>query len=84
MAETMVEVKANEFDPERGCAPMMLFWYVDEGARVREGDDLGEVETAREVYVVRAPASGTLKRILVREGEDVASGQTLAFIERDT
>jgi pyruvate/2-oxoglutarate dehydrogenase complex dihydrolipoamide acyltransferase (E2) component len=79
----LIEVKAKQFDAERGCAPMMLFWYMEEGTRVGEGDDLAEVETAREVYVVQAPTSGVLSRILVREGEGVDSGQTLAFIETD-
>jgi pyruvate/2-oxoglutarate dehydrogenase complex dihydrolipoamide acyltransferase (E2) component len=80
---TLFEVNAKRFDPERGCAPMLLFWYVEEGARVDEADSLAEVETAREVYVVHAPTSGVLSRILVREGEGIDPGQTLALIETE-
>ena len=60
---------------------MLLFWYVDEGNAVAEEDDLAEIETAKAVVVVKAPASGILRKVLVREGDAVNPGQKLAVIE---
>jgi pyruvate/2-oxoglutarate dehydrogenase complex dihydrolipoamide acyltransferase (E2) component len=60
---------------------MLLFWYVDEGAAVVEEEDLAEIETAKAVLVVKAPASGVLRQVLVREGDAVHPGQQLAAIE---
>jgi len=60
---------------------MLLFWYVDEGNAVAEEDDLAEIETAKAVVVVKAPASGILREVLVREGDAVNPGQKLAVIE---
>ncbi|MBM3472687.1 MAG: biotin/lipoyl-binding protein [Armatimonadetes bacterium] len=60
---------------------MLLFWYVDEGSAVVEEEDLAEIETAKAVVIVKAPASGVLRQVLVREGDAVDPGQTLAVIE---
>lgn len=82
MAQT-TEVRAEAFD-ESGCEPMLLFWYVDVGAEVSEGQDLCEIETAKAVFVVTAPATGVLRRVDVREGDAVASEQLLGIIEAAT
>ena len=76
----LVEIRAEKYD-KPGCEPMMLFWYVVAGDRVEEGQDLCEVETAKAVTVVQAPASGVLAEILVGEGEPVESEQVLGRIE---
>ncbi|MBI4865290.1 MAG: hypothetical protein HY815_34255 [Candidatus Riflebacteria bacterium] len=63
-----------------GCSPMMLFWHVPVGAVVAEGQGLCEVETAKSVVLVCAPASGTLAEICVESGEPIAPGQVLGRI----
>jgi biotin carboxyl carrier protein len=81
--EGLVDVCAEEFD-ESQCEAMLLFWHFEEGKAVRKGDELAEVETAKAVFVIEAPADGILSRILVREGDAVGSGQRLATIATRT
>ena len=76
-----VEIRAEEYDEGHGCEPMLLFWYVDPGDPVVEGQDLCEIESAKAVVVITAPASGVLTEILVPESAAVGSGQLLGRIE---
>jgi pyruvate/2-oxoglutarate dehydrogenase complex dihydrolipoamide acyltransferase (E2) component len=80
MASAPIEVRADEWE-EAGCEPLVLFWYVNAGDPVVEGQDLCEIESAKAVTVVTAPAEGTLAEILVGEGEPVTSGQVLGLIQ---
>ncbi|OIO96280.1 MAG: hypothetical protein COZ06_07515 [Armatimonadetes bacterium CG_4_10_14_3_um_filter_66_18] len=82
MAEELVDVRAEKFD-ERGCEPMLLFWYPEVGDHVEEGQDLCEIETAKAAFVIAAPAMGTLVEICVREGEPVGSEQLLGRLRTD-
>jgi len=75
----VVEIRAEKFD-ERGCEPMLLFWYPQVGERVEEGQDLCEIETAKAAFVIPAPATGTLVEICVHGGEPVRSEQLLGRI----
>jgi pyruvate dehydrogenase E2 component (dihydrolipoamide acetyltransferase) len=81
-AENVVEIRADEFD-DSGCEPMMLFWYVEVGDEVTEGQELCEVETAKAVFVIEAPTAGTLIEICVPETDAVDSGQLLGRIRGD-
>ncbi len=56
-------------------------WLKQRGDRVATGDVLVELETAKAISEVTAPASGILIEILVQEGETVAVNTTLARIE---
>ena len=78
MANEVIEIRGQEYDESMGCEPMLLFWYAEAGAEVVEGQDLCEIESAKAVFVITAPASGTLIEILVHESEPVASGAVLA------
>ena len=80
MAE-MIEIRGEEFDEGMGCEPMLLFWYAAEGDAVVEGQDLCEIESAKAVVVVTAPADGVLAEICVKETEPVGSGELLARLE---
>lgn len=73
-----IEIRSEEFDEGLGCEPMLLFWYANEGDTVVEGQDLCEIESAKAVTVITAPAEGLLSAILVKESEPVGSGQLLA------
>ncbi len=81
----LVEVYAPE-DPEEagsGCEAMLLFWYVGEGDPVTAEQDLAEIETAKAVVVLKAPATGVLQEVVVREGDPVRPAQKLAVVRCD-
>ncbi len=56
------------------------FWYLKEGDQVKFDDDVVELVTDKATFNVSATASGKLKKIFIREGEDVSIGGVLALI----
>jgi len=56
-------------------------WHVNEGAKVRKGDEICEVATDKAVFNVEAPADGLLNKIIIRQGEDGLVGGVLGVIE---
>ena len=56
-------------------------WLVEPGQSITQGQLLLEIETDKTVNEVDAIASGTLKEILVAEGDLVEAGQVIATIE---
>ena len=56
-------------------------WLKRPGDRVEEHDDLVEIETEKVTVVVQAEFSGTLREVLVANGEAAAVGRILAHIE---
>jgi pyruvate/2-oxoglutarate dehydrogenase complex dihydrolipoamide acyltransferase (E2) component len=65
----------------------VLSWLKTEGDSVVEGEPIAELETAKTTQELESPASGTLTRILVPEGETVAVRSVIGVIgdedERD-
>jgi pyruvate dehydrogenase E2 component (dihydrolipoamide acetyltransferase) len=59
---------------------VVLKWKKHEGDSVGAGDILAEIETDKAVMDLEAFASGTLRRILAREGETVKAGALIAVI----
>src|SRR5919109_474373 len=59
---------------------VVLKWKKREGDAVASGDVLAEIETDKAVMDLEAFASGTLRRVLVREGETVKAGALIAVI----
>lgn len=55
-------------------------WLVKEGDSVTEGDPVLTITTTKMAIDIDAPASGTLVRILVAEGELVAVGAVVGEI----
>jgi pyruvate dehydrogenase E2 component (dihydrolipoamide acetyltransferase) len=55
-------------------------WLVQEGEEISEDDPLVEVQTDKATVEIPSPASGTVARILVPEGEVVAVGTVLVVI----
>jgi biotin carboxyl carrier protein len=53
----------------------------DVGANLSEGDDVAFVEAMKMEIPVAAPATGTLKTLLVKLDDVVAEGQVLAIVE---
>ena len=56
-------------------------WLKVVGERVTKGEPIVEMETAKALQEVEAPAGGTLGKILVSEGQTVAVNTTLAVID---
>ncbi len=52
------------------------------GGRVAEGDEMIILEAMKMELPVLAPSPGTISAILVREGDTVGEGQTLAMLAR--
>ncbi len=66
---------------DEGTEADVVKWLVAKGTRVAEGQPILEVAYEKVNVEIRAPASGTLTNIRVREGELVSVGQTLATID---
>ena len=58
----------------------VIEWLKQEGDRVRRDEVILAISTEKVDAEIPAPASGVLSRILVRAGEAVPVGSTLAFI----
>lgn len=56
-------------------------WLKAEGELVKQGEALVEIETAKATMEVEAPASGTLVKILLAEGESAAVNSDIGVIE---
>lgn len=59
----------------------LVQWLKSEGDTVVEDEEIAEVEAEKVTVAVVAPASGTLRRIVVHPGETVPVFAVLAFIE---
>jgi len=62
--------------PEPGAAP-----FVDIGTTVSEGDSLLIIEAMKTMNHIPSPRSGTVKEILVEDGQPVEFGEPLLVIE---
>ena len=59
---------------------VLVKWKKHEGDSVESGDILAEIETDKAVMDLEAFASGTLRKLLAREGETVKAGALIAVI----
>lgn len=59
----------------------VVSWYVREGATVRAGEPIAEIEAAKTTEELTAPADGTIDRIVAEEGETVAVHELLAVLD---
>ncbi len=55
-------------------------WFVAEGATVKQGDLLFEIETDKAAMEIDAPAGGIVRDITGKEGVDIAVGSPVAWI----
>ncbi len=56
-------------------------WHYKVGDRVKGDDDVVEVVTDKATFNVPAGAPGTLREILVRDGQEVRVGEVLGEIQ---
>lgn len=59
----------------------VTYWLFKEGDAIKEGEDLVELATDKATFNMPSPASGTLSKILITEGEDANVGDCLAEIK---
>lgn len=59
-------------------------WLVEEGAEVKAGDPLFEIETDKAAMEVESPGSGRLFNIVASPGEDVPVGTPVAWIYEES
>ncbi|UEM06434.1 acetoin dehydrogenase dihydrolipoyllysine-residue acetyltransferase subunit [Skermanella rosea] len=55
-------------------------WLAEEGAAVREGDEILEIETTKITNVYESPIAGTLRRRTVEAGQTVPVGALLGVV----
>ena len=55
-------------------------WLVADGAEVKKGDPLFEIETDKAAMEVESPGTGKLGQISAKEGDEVPIGQVIAYI----
>src|SRR5262249_54114045 len=56
-------------------------WLKAEGDRGEKGEPIVEIETAKAIQEVEAPESGTLRKILLAQGETAQVNTDIALIE---
>ena len=56
-------------------------WYVNEGQFVKEGDKIAEVESDKATMDIQTFKSGVVKKLLVKEGDEVPVKSVIAIIE---
>jgi pyruvate/2-oxoglutarate dehydrogenase complex dihydrolipoamide acyltransferase (E2) component len=56
-------------------------WLKSEGDKVTEGEPIVEIELAKAMQEVSAPATGVLSKILLQEGQTAAVYTPIAEIE---
>ncbi|MBD8006778.1 dihydrolipoamide acetyltransferase family protein [Bacillus norwichensis] len=60
---------------------LIVFWHVEVGDSVEEGDVLVEVQTEKAVFEIEAETEGTISEIFVKRGDSAKVGDVLAKIE---
>ena len=61
----------------------LSYWFIQEGEKVREKDDLVEFTTDKSTFNLPSPCSGTLIQIIHREGDSVNVGEVVGVIQED-
>jgi acetyl-CoA carboxylase biotin carboxyl carrier protein len=62
--------------PKPGAKP-----FVEEGARVREGETLLIIEAMKTMNAISAPRAGTVTKVMIEDGQPVEFGEPLLIIE---
>ncbi|MGH6799668.1 MAG: alpha/beta fold hydrolase, partial [Roseiarcus sp.] len=55
-------------------------WLVQNGAPIEKGQEIAEIETSKLANVFESPASGTLRRLVAKEGDVLPVGALLAVL----
>lgn len=60
---------------------VLVTWFVEPGARIREGDLVAEVQVEKTSAEVRAPASGRIAELLFEPGAVIVQGHPIATLD---
>src|SRR5258705_13327272 len=77
-----VEVKVPQLS-ESVSEATLVAWRKKAGEPVKRDENLIDVETARVVLELPAPADGVLVKIMKNDGESVTSGDIIAMIDTE-
>ena len=66
---------------DAGDEAQVSFVYVNPGDSVKEEDDLVEMVTDKATFNVPSPKAGTIKKMLVSEGDTVKVGDPICEME---
>ena len=75
-----IEIKVPPL-PESVSDATLVAWHKSAGETVSRDENLVDLETDKVVLEVPAPVSGTIVKIVVKNGTTVAAGDVLAIIE---
>jgi len=75
------QVKLPDLGEDAPDEAEVSFWYVSVGDRVALGQELVEMITDKAAFSVPSPVAGTVKNIMVKEGDTVRVGQVMAIVE---
>ena len=75
-----IEIKVPPL-PESVSDATLVAWHKKAGDTVSRDENLVDLETDKVVLEVPAPASGTLKEIIIEDGATVTAGDVLAVLE---
>ena len=59
----------------------LSFFYVEAGDTIEKDDSLAEMVTDKATFDVPCPVTGTIKELLVTDGDEVEVGGKMAIIE---
>ncbi len=76
-----VEIVLPPLGDDAPDAASVSFFYFEVGDEVAKDADLVEMITDKASFNMPCPESGTLKQILVAEGDEVKVGQPIAILE---
>jgi len=76
-------VKLPSLGDDAPTEAKVSFFFVAEGDRIKEGDDLCELVTDKATFNVPSPVTGTVKSICADEDATVKVGDPLAILETD-
>ena len=74
---TELKMPQMGYDMQEGT---VVRWLKSEGAEVKQGEPIAEIETDKAVVEFESYESGVLHRIVVQEGVTVPVGQTIAIV----
>ncbi len=78
-----IDVKMPDLSAAEGADILLRRWLIPEGAPVKRGEPLLEVEIDKATSEVESLATGIVAEILARPDVKIAVGQVIARIEVD-
>jgi pyruvate dehydrogenase E2 component (dihydrolipoamide acetyltransferase) len=77
-----IEVKMAKLSPTMESGQLVK-WLVKVGDQIKEGDTLAEIQTDKAVMPMESFDEGTVARLDVKEGDDIALGQRMLVLAKE-